>query len=365
MIAKQKQRMSVVIVTLLVVVGMVAIGKVADAADTSPLGFEVTPVLPDTQIDKEKNYFYVETRPGIPQTLKVNVKGLSEEPTKVRVFMANAITSEGGTVAYKAGVEKDPTLQDSIEDLVTVDTPEFEIKKGEERTITLTVTPPATSFEGIKLGTIYFQQVEPEQAKQQAVQSTYSYRIGVMLTEKEEEYSNSKSLNLLSAEAELSHSFKTIQLTFQNPEPKMIADVTMNLSIIDKKTGKVIKKQKLENGSIAPNSRFKLGIDWGIDAIPVGKYQAKVEATSRYDSWSLEKDFEITAATAKKMNDESLNKLTLPSWAYGSILGLGILVVVDSVYLAMRQKQWKKQLIQRKKKAKRKGKKNEHEKSNA
>lgn len=144
-------------------------------------------------------------------------EGNFERTNKVKVYIANAITSVGGIVSYKAGVEKDPTLKNSVEDMTKVDESEFEIKRGEEGTQT------------------------------QAIRSTYSYRIGIMLSENDQDYSDSKTLNLLSAEAELSRSFKTIQLMFQNPEPKMIADLGMTVSLINKKTGKVVKKQTLEN----------------------------------------------------------------------------------------------------------------------
>lgn len=356
---KRKQKILFFLLSI-AILGFTMVGKPARAEEEPPLGFEVEPVQPATQIDKEKKYFYLKVEPNVQQTVEIKVTGKSETPTKVKVFMANAITSEGGTVAYKAGMEKDPTLTESIEEIITVSDPEFEIKKDEERTVTLTITPPKASFEGIKLGTVYFQQENEEESEEKnAITSAYAYRIGMILAENEEDYSNSKTLNLLSAKAELSHSFKTIQLEFQNPEPKMIADVTMTASIIDKKTGKVVKKQKLENGSIAPNSRFKFGVDWGIDIIPAGKYQAKVESKSRYDSWTLEKDFEISASTAKKMNEEALNKLTLPEWAYFSIVGAGLLTVLVGGYLVIRQKKWKQRMIKQKKTKKRKGKKNE------
>lgn len=240
---KHKQKIKFVLLSI-VILSFTMVGRAARAEEEPPLGFELEAVIPTTQIDKEKKYFYLKVEPNVPQTVEVKVTGTSEKPAKVKVFMANAITSEGGTVAYKAGVEKDPTLTESIEEIVTVSDPEFEIKKGEERTVTLTITPPKESFEGIKLGTVYFQQENAEDSEEKkAITSAYSYRVGMILAEKEEDYSNSKTLNLLSAEAELSRSFKTIQLEFQNPEPKMIADVTMTASIIDKKTGKVVKNR--------------------------------------------------------------------------------------------------------------------------
>ncbi|WP_430606654.1 hypothetical protein IGJ55_002753 [Enterococcus sp. AZ170] len=327
-------------------------------AEEDPIGFTVEAQQSVTQLDKEKDYFYIKTTPGVEQQVKVTVTGTSEEPVKVKVSTVNGSTSEAGTIDYSPGVKSDSSLKDSIEEITTIDSPEFELKKGEVKTVSITIKPPIDSYEGIKLGTIYFEREQTEEQKKQAIKSSYSYRIGLLLSESDEEYSNSKQLNLIEVKPELKRAKKTIQVTLQNPEPKMIADFSLTASVVEEKSGKVVKKKQLKEGAMAPSSQFSYAIDWGLDPIPAGNYLVKIDAESRYDQWHLEKKFTISAEQAKKMNDETLYKLTLPEWAYWGTGIVAVLLVVDGSYVFLRNRKWKKELIrQTKRKKEKKGRK--------
>ena len=323
-------------------------------AQKSPLGFSVEAIQPDTQIDKDKTYFYLKTKPGVEQKVQVKVTGKSATPVKVKAYISNAITSEEGTVNYIPNIEKNKTLSDSLEEIATIDTPEFEIADKEEKLVTITIKTPQKSYPGIKLGAITFTQVEDENSPKNKgqVKADYSYRIGMCISESDKIYNDGQSLNLTKVEPKIFRAQKAVLLTLENPESKMISDFEMDIQIVDKKNNKVVKKQKLENGSIAPNSEFTYAVDWGVDSIPSGKYLAKVKAKSKHQSWNLEKEFEITEDQAKKMNKETLVKLTLPTWAYAVTILLGIATVVFSIVLSVRNKKW-----EQKKKKKRKKKK--------
>ncbi|MHC5228520.1 DUF916 and DUF3324 domain-containing protein [Enterococcus sp. LJL99] len=312
-----------------------------DSSTTDPLGFTVEAIQPSTQIDKDKSYFYLKTQPGVEQKVQVKVTGTSPKPVKVKAYVSNAITSESGTINYIPEIEKNKTLTNSIEEIATVDAPEFEISDGEEKLVTITIKTPQESYDGIKLGTVYFKRIDQEETKQTSqVKSEYSYRIGICLSESEKVYNDGQSLNLTKATPELFRTQKAILLTFENPEPKMITDLKMKIKIIDNKNGKVVKKQELENGAMAPNTAFDYAVDWGIESIPSGKYTAQVEATSKHKSWDLEKEFEISAEQAKKMNKDTLYKLFLPNWAYIVTIILGIVTIGFSIALSLRNKKW-------------------------
>ena len=325
-------------------------------AEEDPMGFTVETIMPTSQIDQNKTYFYIQTTQNEEQTLKVRVKGTSEEPVKIKTYVANAMTSESGTVNYVAKYEKDTTLQQSIEEITTVSEDTFELKLGEEKVVEIKVTPPAESYDGVKMGAIYFERVL-EEKKEGKINTEYSYRIGLMTSESDTIYTDSQELKLLDVKPELKRTQKSITLQLQNPEPKTIADFYMDTKIINEKTGKVVKTQKLSGGMMAPNSHFDYSVNWGIDAIPSGKYIAKVSAKSRYKEWELEKKFEITKEQAKKMNEETLYKLTLPNWAYIGTVILGVMTISLTLLLTIRSKKWKEEERKlRKKKGKRKKK---------
>lgn len=313
----------------------------AYASDENPIGFSVETIMPDNQIDQNKNYFYIQTSPGANQILKVKVTGTSEEPVKIKAYIANAITDDSGTVDYKPNIEKDDTLVDSIEEIAKVDENEFELGLGEEKIVEISITSPATSYSGVKMGAVYFERVM-NGLKEGKINNKYSYRIGIICSETEDLYTNSQEFNLLKVTPELKKTQKSVTLTLQNREPKTIADLYMDIKIVDKKTGKTVKSQKLSDGMVAPNSRFDYSVNWGIESIRSGTYIAKVSAKSRYKSWELEKEFEITADEAKKMNEETLYKLMLPLWAYIVTVILGLFTVGSTVFLALRRKKLRK-----------------------
>jgi len=332
------------------------------ADEGNPLGFSAETIMPANQIDQNKTYFYVQTNPDEQLTMKVKLVGNSEEPVKVKGSIANAITGAGGSVDYVTGSESDETLKNSIEEFATLSETEFELKNKEEKIIDINVKMPKENYDGVKMGAVYFTRVMDEKGEA-AISSDYSYRIGVILSETDGTYTDSKSLNLLEAKPELNRKQKSVGLVLQNPEPKTIADFYVDATIVEEKSGKVIKTQKLSSGMMAPNSRFTFPVEWGVTAIKPGKYIAKVKAKSRYDSWELEKKFEITDEQAKELNAETVFKLSLPTWAYIATIILGIMMVILSVFLAIRAKKWKEEIrkIQKKRKKIRK-KKNEKEK---
>lgn len=318
------------------------------AQEENPMGFSVETIMPANQIDQNKTYFYVQTSPGEELTLKVKVTGTSEEPVKVKASLANAITTSGGSVSYETGLEKDPTLKDSIEEIAKLSEEEFEIKLGEEKIVEITVKLPESHYEGVKMGAVYFSRVM-DKDQDKAINSDYSYRIGLLLSETDGLYSDSKTLNLLEAKPEMNRKQKSVGLLLQNQDPKTIADFYIDATIVDEKSGSVVKKQKLSSGMMAPNSQFTFPVYWGVTPMKPGKYIAKVSAKSRYDSWELEKKFEITDEQAKKMNEETVFKLTLPTWAYVSTVLLGIATIGLTLGLTLRSKKWKSEILRKRK----------------
>lgn len=309
-----------------------------DSEESNPLGFTVEAVAPTTQIDSSKTYFYIKTIPSETQELQVKVVGKSEEPVKIRAYIANAVTTSNGTVNYLPDQTKDTTLKNSIEEIVSIpeDEKEFEIQSGEEKIVSLKVNAPSENYDGIKMGAVYFERVTDTEDSKKAIDQKFSYRIGIILSESDDTYTNSEHLNLLNVKPELLRAQKTVGLTLQNPDPKTISDFSLDVSIINESTGKIVKTKKLRNGMMAPNTNFVFSVEWGVDPIQSGKYIAKVSAKSRYQEWELEKKFEVTQDEARKMNEETVYKLSIPLWVQIASILLGVMAILLIVFLSIR-----------------------------
>ncbi|MBO0441565.1 DUF916 and DUF3324 domain-containing protein [Candidatus Enterococcus ikei] len=344
------------------------IKSMAAEKETDPLGFVVQAIRPDTQIETNKSYFFIETQPDETQVLKVKVKSTQKDPVKIKAFIANGTTGSTGNIEYDESIkELDESLKAPLTEFVQINEPEITLESFEEKIVELSVSPPKESYEGIKLGAVVFQTVEDkEQTKKQTISSKYQYKIGLITTETGEEYENAKKLNLTSAKLGLKLGRKQVGAVIHNPEPKIADNLKIEATVTKKGSKAILKKQTVENARMAPNSTYEFSIDWGIDAIDPGEYTLNVHAQNDEEDWKWEKDFSVSAEKAKKMNEETVFKLESPDWLpYVVILAIGSFVVVVIV-LTIRNKRWKQMVRERarKRKAKQaKRKKNEQRKS--
>ncbi|MGX7149427.1 DUF916 and DUF3324 domain-containing protein [Enterococcus ureasiticus] len=356
MIAQLKKISSYCRYVLLVGVILFILPNHSIAADKEPdpLGFVVQAIRPDTQIETNKSYFFIETKPDETQILKVKVKSTQNKKTKVKIFVTNGTTGSTGNIEYdKPTKELDETLKDPLTNIVKVSEPEITLESFEEKIIELIMTPPKDSYQGIKLGAIVFQSVEDEEkTKQQTIASKYQYKIGLITTETGEEYENAKKLNLASAKLGLKLGRKQVSAVIHNPEPKIADNLKIEATVTKKGSKNILKKQTVENARMAPNSTYEFSVDWGVEAINPGEYTLNVHAQNNQEDWNWKKDFNVSAEKAKKMNEETVFKIESPKWLpYIVILAIGSLLLVV-VALSIRNKRWKKMVRERSKKRK-------------
>lgn len=336
--------------------------------ETDPLGFVVQAIRPDTQIETNKSYFFIETKPDETQVLKVKVKSTQKEPIKIKVFMTNGTTGSTGNIEYDEPTKDlDESLKHPLTEFVQVAEPEIMLENFEEKIVELTVTPPKDSYAGIKLGAVVFQSIEDqEKTKNQTISSKYQYKIGLITTETGEEYENAKNLDLLSAKLGLKLGRKQVSAVIHNPEPKIADGLKIEATVTKKGSDTILKKQTVDNARMAPNSSYEFSVDWGVDVINPGEYTLNVHAQNTEEDWNWTQDFSVSAEKAKKMNEETVFKVESPDWLpYVVFLAISALVIVV-VVLAIRNKRWKKMVRERarKRKAKRAKRKKAEPKSN-
>ena len=332
--------------------------RVQAASEEDNLGYTISPVLPSSQIDPEKDYFYLKTKAGEEQTLEVRVKSTTKKKVTVKIYSTNAMTGDGGTIEYANDLaDNDATLKSPITSMLKVETPELSVENYEEKRVEIKLTPPKESYTGIKMGALVFA-LDNGKEEETGVSTEFSYRIGMIASETGEQFNDGQSLNLNSVKAAIKRGKKMILANLQNPESKVLENVTINATMQKKGTTEIIKKKTVENYSLAPNSHFDFEMDWGINAMPSGTYVLKLEANNDNQEWHLNQEFTITNQQAKKMNEESAFKITTPNWIKISGIIQIVLVCLISFFILLRktkwEKSWKKIRIKRKKKGKNK-----------
>lgn len=348
---------------MLLVVMSLSVGwsPLVEAEEPNPLGFTVQAVCPDTQVEVNKSYFFIETKPSVSQVLKVRLKGMKKEPVRIKASVANGVTGMSGNLEYEHNPDNlDTSLQNPLTELVEFSETEITLENFEEKIIDVTVTPPETSYEGIKLGALVFELVEEAEGDdKKAVANNYRYRVGLLTTETGEEYEDAQNLELLTAKLSLTLGRKQVSAMIHNPDPKLAEKLSVEAVVTKKGSETVLKQQKVENARMAPNSTYQFLIDWGVDPVQAGEYVVKMTAKSDHGEWVWEKEFNVSSDEAKTMNEESAFKLVLPKWVPLSVLAALATVAGVALLLTVRSSKWQKRLKERSKKRKAKRKKRE------
>jgi len=303
-------------------------------------GFVVESVIPTTQVDTTKSYFYLKVEPDIPQTIQVKVRSTQEAAVAVKLGIHDAVSSSNGSIDYTQVKPKlDTSLKNPITELVTLkeEQKEVTVANFEEKIIEYRIQPPKASFSGIKLGALRFvKKAANDQVGQSALSTEYAYVIALMLTEDEQPVNQGAELKLKKVGMKFSKGKKVVAATIQNNQPKLLQGATIKGSIRQKSDTRVSDEQEIEEFSVAPNSNFAFNIPLEQASYPAGIYvfSGVVKADDR--KWRWEKEFEIAREIGSRENEEG--KIKRFSW----VLCLIVVIFFGSSYLVQRQRGWQK-----------------------
>lgn len=308
------------------------------------VGFTVEPILTDEQIDPSKGYYFIPVVPGEETTLKLNVKSTIKEPRTVNISVEDAYTNQNGQIDYNGtNVKRDKSLKNSLSEITNVSDKEITVKELETKTITITVNSPSKHFDGVKVAAICVTKKDSKN-EETGINTSYGYRVGIMITEdKDIDYNNSETLNLLNVIPTVHQGKRVIQSTFQNPEPKILNNLTVETKLRKKGSNEVLRKRTTSDMRMAPNSQFDFATNWGIDPIKPGTYILSIKAASNEKEWTWEREFTIGDKEAKKINEEASLTITYPSWVPVVVILLGIATLVNIGLLYVRRKKWTEQ----------------------
>lgn len=313
-----------------------------EAADPADIGFYIEQVVPSSQIDFSRSFFYVQTYPREEQTLKVRIVSTAEENKKIEIKIDNAMSTELGIIDYKEPLIVEESLVNPITEILTTENNEIVLEPGEKKTIEFKLKPPVENYPGVKMGKISFINKLGEESG--GVIDVYNaYSIDVIATESTADYKHGKILDLIDVTPELSNGRKVIQAQLQNPEPELIKNLEIKAKLINKTTKETVKDIKVSDYALAPNSILPFIFDLGLSNMVAGDYKVTMVASNEDDTWNLEKDFKITEDQAKKINDESPFRIKTPFWIKVTAASLGGLSLILMISIKVRYSKWLKE----------------------
>lgn len=333
-------------------------------ANDSGIGFSIEPVYSSNQIDTNKDFYYLLTKPGVEQIIEVDIISSQKEPIDIEIKMQNGISQSNGQMGYTEDLKKlDESLSNPFSSLIAKDSIDkvVTVENFEKKRVRLKFIPPQKSYPGVKVGALVFSEAKKDD-QVTGVGNRYAVRIGVLLSESGDTYNDSKTLKLKSAKATIKNSRKLVIGHLQNPEPKLLDRLNLQGEIKAKDSGKVVKTMKATNYTMAPNSHMDVEFDWGVDDIKSGSYEMIIKADTPNKDWELKKEFVISSEEANKVNEESGIKIVTPKWLKVTTVFLGIatILIIISIIIRIRkkEKEWHKIQLRKKKKKDRKKRRN-------
>lgn len=319
------------------------------------LGFEVRAIHSSTQIDRELGYYYVQTDPGESQNIKVAVSNTSDKEKKIELVVENGISQSNGNIGYSSDLEKiDDTLKNPITEILIPDEKVFSIPPGEEKIATLKLNPPATKYEGVKVGQIIIR--EFNDSDKSGVGEVYQYSLGFVTSETGEPFNDGNQLDFGDVTPSVVNGQRVVALSIVNPEPKLIEGLQVDSYVTEKGDKSRIKEVQIKNFSFAPNSKVDFLLPWGLSNFTSGDYTYYFTAKNEYDSFQYEKDFTIRGNDAKNLNNETAFSVITPNSIKIAIISINLLSVIIFIFIILRNKKWMGQ-IRKQRKNKGKGRK--------
>ncbi|EGP5661820.1 DUF916 and DUF3324 domain-containing protein [Enterococcus faecium] len=307
-------------------------------------GYTIEGVPNEHQIDKNVSYFYLNEQPGEKDRIKVKLINDSNSEKILNVKVTNANTNLNGLVDYTGTLKDHESLKYPLTSIVIPQENEVTLAPKSEVETTLDLKMPSEKQEGIILGGVVVseKQNETEKNKSVAVKNTYSYTLGVLLTNNNEvKINQNKSVELENVGPILSDGKKVVQANLLNSHPYIFGEASVSGKILNEEETQTIQESKKESVKIAPYSIFPFQFDWKKEELKPGNYVFEGKVKTEDNEWSFKKKFKITETEAKIINKKSVFKIQIPEWLTYTALITSIVTIGGTVWLVVRKRRKK------------------------
>ncbi|MDQ8322411.1 DUF916 and DUF3324 domain-containing protein [Enterococcus faecium] len=299
-------------------------------------GYSIEGIPNEHQIDKNVSYFYLDEQPEEKDQIKVKLINDSSSEKTLEVKVTNANTNLNGLVDYTGTLKDHDSLKTPLTSIVKPQENEVKVAPKSEVETTLDLQMPSEKQEGIILGGVVVSEKQDKNNnnKNVAVGNTYSYTLGVLLTnDKEVKMNQNKSVELEKVGAILSDGRKVVQADILNPNPYIFGEATVSGKIMDEQETETIQETKKENVKLAPQSVYPFQFDWEKEDLKPGNYVFEGKVKTEDNEWNFKKKFTITDTEAKKINEESVFKIHIPKWLQYSAVISSTVTVIGTIWL--------------------------------
>lgn len=314
------------LIRLLVLIGLLLGWQ--SAQPVAAAGAEFT-LQPAAKADQQQGYFKFSAQPGDHRDVSVIVTNTSTAAKTYHLNVVNAGVSANGQLTYTPDARLTKTSGPLLPAMVTFPQKTVTIPAHHSQAVTATLTVPATTFVGERLGAIAVTAAAPAADNQNALQNRFTMAVPLDVTIVQA-ITTRPQLTLTKA----AFAKARVSADLANHTARLFGEITLNAQVRNA-AGKVVTTQKLTKAQMAPNAIMALAIPLSAAKLAPGRYQLAVSLTSGQQHYQLSDHFTITAAQAQAAAAKP-TAAALPWWVYGLIALVAALVAVI-VWLLLRR----------------------------
>lgn len=320
----------------MVVIGLLWLGGAVTSVSAESLSFNVKPVYPENQLDKDVTYFHLQTTPNMEQTLTIEVTNVGSEPLTIEGLLYTATTNSLGVIEYGESLtEIDETVPMKLTDVATLPQAEMTIAPETTEAFPIHIQMPERTFGGILLGGITIQEKNEEtndkEEKTQTgavIKNKFNYRYALML-EGTEPYPQ-PDIKLANVTASLDHERNAFISEIQNPNSLLLHSLSVKGEVRKKGESKILYQDEIKDGQLAPNSTLNFPVFLKGDKFEPGTYEVKSYISAEGQQWELQQDITINEKVAQKVNKQSVDipEKDYTIWYIASAVVVGVVVII-------------------------------------
>ncbi|MGX7202829.1 hypothetical protein BCR22_10055 [Enterococcus plantarum] len=272
-----------------------------NTASAQETAYYLKPLIPENQIENTEDYFNIATSSAIDQTLELLIVNESAEEKEMNVTILDGMTTKDGAISYAVDHKYDPAQQYKLSQIAKVEQQEITVEANSTQLVSVVLKAELKNFDGTILGAVNVSEKTTEQPNE-GINNTFAYNIPIKIRvnkETKNSQMNYKGINLVNNKPE-----RFIDVSFQNPIPTIIRDLTLSFEIYKKgQPTKILFKNSMTGIEIAPNSLFSPELSLTNSKLKAGNYVLKTTGKSEGINEVWESDFTISQSDSRTINE--------------------------------------------------------------
>ncbi|ALS36867.1 hypothetical protein ABID30_001932 [Enterococcus rotai] len=307
----------------------------AQETTSTEMGYHIYAILPENQQNPDNSFFDLRMTPGQEQTIEVAIVNVSSQEQTFTLEINQAYTNEQGFIDYSDKQRTQETNKELTIDQIATYKKTVMIQKQHTEKVPITLKMPKEAYSGELLAGIKVSKLE-NQMNQEGITNTYSYLLGLRLTENDQIVQ--RKIGLKKIEPTIAFGKASIAIDLINPVREAYGHLTYHVEVREAETGKLINQKDYTELQLAPVSTYHFSIDWDDEHLVAGNYKLKLIITDKKEnSWTYHRKFSISPNSAEQVNTMVAENKQFP---YIRLLLGAILLVLTVLSVFLIKKKW-------------------------